>query len=412
MLSGSLPVAVLLAIVAVSLVRPSAIWAGLPVLLSVGFLGGFGVSDGIGTGGEIAKILVTIAFVASFSRIPKTYLLVMLLWTAAVLTTALGSDLGKWPLLVAVLGWIAPAAGAGVAMAVRRTDSARWFLRGVLMLQILTLVQILEIFARYSIPLVGGAEYKQYVIAGVGASNFAAAIACLGMAIAFSWPSKQQTITRVLIWFCGTLTVLLSMSKWSVVVLLVLLLLLAVRSLWQSTARGLLTMLGIVAVGLVVRASGVELSAVAEFNANGFDLASYSTGASRLEIWASYWQTFLDAPVRGAGLGWAGTSWGWPIHAHNAVLQLLGEGGLVLLVGYVCVVGWLVVSAWRKSGARVAALVAVACLSSAMEPAMTTPRYDLVLFAALGFLIHGLGTATDSPPLDDAAHQRLTLNRA
>lgn len=57
-------------------------------------------------------------------------------------------------------------------------------------------------------------------------------------------------------------------------------------------------------------------------------------GDNRLDVWSVYWARFVDAPIRGTGLGtgWAETDFQEP---HNLWLQLLAETGLVGLAGFV-----------------------------------------------------------------------------
>lgn len=380
---SSLPLVVLACIVALGLAQPGALWAGVPVLLAVGSIAGFGGGDGIGMGGELAKVVLALALVVSAQRVPTSFLLIIATWAMIVLVAAFRSDLGSGQLFVVALGWLAPAAAAGAALGARRPNSSSWFLRGILALQVLTLVQLLEVYVRLGITISAGAAYKQYLVAGVGASNMAAATACLGMAIAVAWPKRQLTVTKVLIWGAGLAIIALSMSKWGVVVAFGLLLVLLILAFRRSSGLGLAVLVGIVTVTF----GGFKLSAVSEVRAGGLELAAYSTGSGRQEIWSAYWHVFLDSPLLGSGLGWADTSaLGSPILAHNVLLQLLGEGGLLLLTCYLFMFLWLATRAWHRTGPRVWLLVGIALLNSMMEPAMGTPRYEILLFAALGFL--------------------------
>jgi tetratricopeptide (TPR) repeat protein len=124
--------------------------------------------------------------------------------------------------------------------------------------------------------------------------------------------------------------------------------------------------------------------------------------SSRQSIWGPAWNTLLEAPVLGRGPGAfpalfdrsAGQTLGFATsHAHNALLQVGLEGGLVGL-GLVAAAGWAVVRAFRRSWAvadpgersRLAAYVGVGAaiaVHHTLDYLFETPLYALAVLGTL-----------------------------
>lgn len=385
-----------LALVGVFLIgsRGSAAWMFCGPLVASGSLYGFSGIDL--EGAELVQLALIGAFVWRIPRIPSSFWLAAIPYSAVVLVALIRSPLDGALLSKSALDALTPVLVAGVAITASRWQSGRWFLRGIVLMQVIMLVELVSIYISRDIPWTGDLGFKQFIVIGVGGSNYAAAIACLGVAIAIAWPHGEYVPERVAVAVLGLPIVGLAMSRWSLVVLgLVVLtwLLLNIRR-WALLLAAAAVFAGVIFAEGSKSMLFASVSSIAE---GGRNLSSYSSGETRLAIWQAYREAFLEEPVLGLGLGWSDTSVvGFPILAHNLFLQLLSSGGLALLVSYLGFVIWLSLRMLRQSGSSTIVLLVGGWVASLLEPAMWTSRYDIIFFAAMGLMASGFVPSSGS----------------
>ncbi len=116
---------------------------------------------------------------------------------------------------------------------------------------------------------------------------------------------------------------------------------------------------------------------------------SLGEGDNRAEVWAEYWGRFLDSPIRGIGLGtgWSETDLQEP---HNLWLQLLGETGIIGMLGFLA----LLASQRRRGGPVAGSALTIVGVASVTQ----TVIFEPALWFALGlWLAHTLNNETQKP---------------
>lgn len=161
-----------------------------------------------------------------------------------------------------------------------------------------------------------------------------------------------------------------------------------------------------------------------------FERLTSFDGGERLEIWAESFARFLDKPFMGYGVGTDTTAAIFERigieapHAHNLVLQLLLEGGVIALI-VMLFIGTLTVhngirllkggfsnAFWVGFG--VLGFVAAFCIHGLVDYALTVPRLICIFVTLLGIAeqvpaLHGLPSAVrfSHRPLQTNTHQKI-----
>jgi O-antigen ligase len=291
-------------------------------------------------------LIVVLGIQAALGRVP---------YAEQVLTASLYL---LWAALLAVLGH---ALKRGLPVETTTTTLAWFLLAGGLLNAVAGLVQHYTPFAAGF--LVMRKEWP-VVYGNLGQPNHYAACISLALASAAYLYSRRRLhgalVAGCAVLFLVVLALAASRSPWLYLVAFIALALLVHRSQGDDASRRLVALaLGLlpafiaaqwlVTLPLVAPAGAPVLTSAARL----FQVASGIE--PRLELWCEAWWMFLDAPLLGAGLGqfaWhhflhlaagdATAATGVFNHAHNIVLQLMAETGIVgtlIIVG--AVVGWL-----------------------------------------------------------------------
>jgi hypothetical protein len=115
----------------------------------------------------------------------------------------------------------------------------------------------------------------------------------------------------------------------------------------------------------------------------GADRPDLSSEDNRLAVWTEYAERFADNPIRGIGLGTGWNEVGFQ-EPHNLVLELLGETGIIGLLGFVA----LIVSLGRGGGWTAGAALAVVAVASLTQ----TVLFEPVLWFSLGLWLSASST--------------------
>ncbi|WP_169744201.1 O-antigen ligase family protein [Knoellia aerolata] len=124
---------------------------------------------------------------------------------------------------------------------------------------------------------------------------------------------------------------------------------------------------------------------------------NYSTAQARFDIWATAIETFRANPVIGVGLRnfeWRGDF----AYAHNWVLQLMAETGLVGLGVFVLIVVRARAITPPASRPMLHMVLVVAAASGSLEPTILTRDYDYLFWIIVVAVAHGALTASERLP--------------
>lgn len=123
-------------------------------------------------------------------------------------------------------------------------------------------------------------------------------------------------------------------------------------------------------------------------------------GDHRSHVWGLYWNRFVSSPVRGTGLG---SGWALDLQEpHNLALQLLGETGLLGLLGFAAMLVFVARSSGRPGPEATAAMGVVILAAFAQT----------VLFESILWLVIGLWYAGGVRRREAASHRQVEASPA
>jgi O-antigen ligase len=114
------------------------------------------------------------------------------------------------------------------------------------------------------------------------------------------------------------------------------------------------------------------------------NVVGFSTFEQRLTIWRATWDSILAHPLFGVGLQNLTMPDGTYTMAHNWILQVQAEVGVVGLVAYLLLVRSSLVGVPRGSRHWIVFFLIAVCVAGMAEPTLRTREYDYVCWAVLG----------------------------
>ena len=366
-------------------------WSLVPLLALFGPV--FTVRDGVSIVGLDLTVIPLLFLCARRGPLPPAIAFSGAAFVGVSLLAAMTSHAETTAVLTALKITLLSVLGGIGAFKSTQTDasSRMWFLAGLMGLMLFSVIGFVRIYSLAGIPPTEPTDLiKATLVLPFGASNYVASIAVLTLGAVVALTTQMGSARFY--WLLSSMVlssaaVFLSNSKWGAASLLVVVCLSIVCVSVGSTNRGrrpLLPALAALALtaALLPRLSG--LGALAQVSETGLAVSNYQTGAQRVEIWGLYWRAFEENPLLGKGLGWSAEYWGSTILAHNSALELLGQGGLLLLISFVAF-GWtLAARSFRAIRIQMLPLIAAVLLSGLLEVTLRTGWFDLIFFVAMG----------------------------
>lgn len=372
-------------------------WAIIPVIALAGPIITVGSADsGISLVGVDLSILLLLLLAIKGAKASPTFwaLSLGLVLCSSIplmvgVSVSVSSSLSAFKVLLAIV----IATLAGYRSVARSIASLRWLFVGLCMFLLLVGILLIIRYEEQSSPVLQAtSDVKQFLLTPIGGSNYVAAIAVLAMAGSLFLSTsfgKLRIPSFLVINILAFSVVFLSQSKWGVGVGGVVVLLNAAVIGVQT--RGLLGRVLVVLVliasfllGAKVLLSGKLLQ---EIVTTGFDVSSSSSALGRLDIWQVAWFEFSRAPFFGNGLGWKVDFYGQSVMAHNTWLEILIQGGFLLLIPLCALWAYIMIQALKSAGITILPLVVAGLASGILEPTLMTGLYDVLLFSILGFAV-------------------------